>query len=538
MFLILNTLWFIWMLKYVLFWLYLWQLKEYHVGRFFDHFRTHKGKKLLFSFEQILKLVLLGLFVMDSGLFNPLFFVTFLVYLGESLIFLRNVYLRNFKKPIKTSKTMFLALASLAVVILFFGKTSNIEDKLQPVWLLVFDILAPLIISIVVLIFQPFFVFARNNILRKASKKIKGFKGLTVIGITGSYGKTTTKEFLTTILSKKFKVAGTKKHQNSEIGIAKCILNDLNSQHQIFVVEMGAYKKGGIKLLADIVKPKIGIVTGVNEQHLALFGSLENLLSAEGGGELAESLPKDGALIVNGDNKYCLDLLMHSSNLPANQEKKYSTSNKTIDSDIWTEEITVKKDSISLVAVDKNKNLANFTANVLGGHNVLNLLGAILVANELGMNFEEISDACKNIKQEQAGKIFSEGKLGIDIIDFFYSANPDGVFADLNYLSIFPNKKAIIMPCLIELGLKSAEIHQKIGKKIGEICGLAIVTSKDKFKDMKKGAMEAGMKEKNILLCDNPQEIFSAITSFCKSGDAVLLEGRIPSKVIKLLTNE
>ncbi|OGZ75674.1 MAG: hypothetical protein A3G45_03315 [Candidatus Staskawiczbacteria bacterium RIFCSPLOWO2_12_FULL_37_15] len=526
------------MLKYVLFWLYLWQLKEYHVGRFFDHFRTHKGKKLLFSFEQILKLVLLGLFVMDSGLFNPLFFVTFLVYLGESLIFLRNVYLRNFKKPIKTSKTMFLALASLAVVILFFGKTSNIEDKLQPVWLLVFDILAPLIISIVVLIFQPFFVFARNNILRKASKKIKGFKGLTVIGITGSYGKTTTKEFLTTILSKKFKVAGTKKHQNSEIGIAKCILNDLNSQHQIFVVEMGAYKKGGIKLLADIVKPKIGIVTGVNEQHLALFGSLENLLSAEGGGELAESLPKDGALIVNGDNKYCLDLLMHSSNLPANQEKKYSTSNKTIDSDIWTEEITVKKDSISLVAVDKNKNLANFTANVLGGHNVLNLLGAILVANELGMNFEEISDACKNIKQEQAGMILNQGKLGIDIIDSSYSANPDGVYADLNYLSIFPNKKAIIMPCLIELGLKSAEIHQKIGKKIGEICGLAIVTSKDKFEDMKKGAMEAGMKEKNILLCDNPQEIFSAITSFCKSGDVVLLEGRIPSKVIKLLTNE
>ena len=364
------------------------------------------------------------------------------------------------------------------------------------------------------------------------------FQKLIVIGITGSYGKTSTKEFLKTILSGKFKVVSTREHQNSEIGIAKCILNDLNGAHQIFLVEMGAYKKGGIKMLCDMVRPRIGIVTGVNEQHLALFGSLDNLLSAEGGGELAEALPKNGTLAVNGDNKYCLDLLERNNNLPPSREKKYALSNKIIDSDIWTEEIEIKKGSVDFVAADKNKNLGHFAAPVLGKQSIQNLLGAILVARELGMSFEEISRACKNIKQEQAGMVLKPGKHGIDIIDSSYSANPDGVFADLDYLNIFPNKKAIIMPCLIELGPKSSEIHQKIGRKIAKICGLAIITSKDKFEDLKKGAVEAGMKPNNILLCDKPEEISTMISLFCKAGDAVLLEGRIPAKIIKLLSND
>jgi UDP-N-acetylmuramyl pentapeptide synthase len=91
------------------------------------------------------------------------------------------------------------------------------------------------------------------------------------------------------------------------------------------------------------------------------------------------------------------------------------------------------------------------------------------------------------------------------------------------------------MPCLIELGDKSTVIHEKIGRKIAEICDLAIITSKDKFKEIKKGAMELGMPEKDILLCDKPKDIYSTITLFCKSGDAVLLEGRVPQKLIDLL---
>ena len=534
MYLLLNTFWFLWMLKYVLFWLYLWQLKEYHVGRFVDHFRTYKGKKLLFSFAQIFKLVLLIFLFLGNSLFIYSVFILFLVYFAEFLIFLRSIYSKTFKKPKITLKIIFLALASFAVIILFLNWTLKLKDEFQPGWLLAFDISTPLIVSIIVLLFQPFFVIIRNSTLKKAKNKIEKIKsasGLRVVAITGSYGKTSTKEFLSTILSKKFKVLSTKEHQNSEIGVAKRILEDLRPSHQIFIAEVGAYNKGKVKEVCSILKPSIGIVTGVNEQHLALFGSLENLLSAEGGRELAEFLEKDGLLVVNGDNKHCLDLIKKFNG----EERIYSENNRTLNSDIWAEDISIRKNFISFLARNKKGELADFRANVLGKQNVQNLLASVLVARELGMDFGEISDACKNIKQEAAGIVQKHGKHGIDIIDSSYSANPDGVLADLDYLSIFPQKKVIVMPCLIELGKKSSEIHKKIGRKIGEVCDLAIITSKDNFKELKKGVMEAGITEKDILLCDNPQEIYSAITLFCKSGDAVLLEGRIPAGLINLL---
>lgn len=536
MFSILSIFWFFREAKHILFWIFLWQLKEYHVGRLLDHLQTHKGRSLILNPLLFAKIILLILFLQNNALSSFVFAFLFLIYFFESAVFLKSLLSKQAKMPVGTFKARFLLVISFAIAVSFI--------PLQFAWLLAFDILTPLFISAVVLFFQPFSVYARNKVLKNAAAKRNSLKNLTVIGITGSYGKTSTKEFLATILSKKFNVAATKEHQNSEIGIAKYILNDLNSKHQIFIVEMGAYKKGGIRLLCSIVKPKIGIVTGVNEQHLALFGSLENLLSAEGGGELADALPRrlpdgsQGILAVNGDNKYCLDLLRKSSNLPANQEKKYTLGNKSIDADIWTEDILVEKDSVSFLAVNKLREMAHFKVGVLGRQNIQNLLAAVLIARELGMSIEEISDACKNIKQEQAGMVLKKGKLGVDIIDSSYSANPSGVFADLEYLNIFTNKKAIIMPCLIELGPKSAEIHKKIGQKIGEVCSLAIITSKDKFEYLKKGAVESGMRPGNILLCDKPEEISTIISLFCKSGDAVLLEGRIPPKVIELLTNE
>jgi len=537
MYILLNTFWFIWELKYVLFWLYLWQLKEYHVGRFIDHFRTNKGKRLLFSVEQISKLFLLVLLFSGQGLLDLILSVVFLIYLAESVVFLRGILNKSVKKPKITFKTLFLTAVSFAVVIIFLIKTLKLSDSSGTALILGFDILTPIVISIIVLLFQPFFVFLRNNTLREAEskmEKMKSVSGLKVIAITGSYGKTSTKEFLSTILSKKFKVLKTREHQNAEIGIAKCILQDLKPSHQIFIAEVGAYNKGKVKEVCFMLKPKMGIVTGVNEQHLALFGSLDNLLMAEGGGEMASELPEDGILFVNGDNKHCLNLYKrHDGN-----KKIYSLSNKIIDSDIWADSVTVHRDSISFLALDKFGSLAHFGVKVLGRQNVQNLLGAILIARELGMSFGEISEACENILPKDAGMLLKNGKNGIDIIDSSYSANPDGVFADLDYLSIFSGKKVVIMPCLIELGKKSPQIHEKIGEKLGEICDLLIVTSKDQFTEIKMGAVNAGMAEKNIILCDNPNDIYSIVELFCKAGDAVLLEGRVPARLVELLTEQ
>ncbi len=525
-----SFFWAVRTIKLVLFWIYLWQLKEYHIGRFRDHFTTDKGKKLIFNPLFAVKIVLLPLIFLQ----NVFIYILLLVYIAEFLFFALHIIKRNFVKPVLTPKTALLIFISIIAAGLFLFKAYQVSSMTQfAASLMLFDIFTPIIISVIVVLIQPLFVFGRMIILKKATKKMATFKNLKVIGITGSYGKTSTKEFLTTILSSKFNVVSTPEHKNSEIGIAQTILSDLQPNHEIFIVEMGSYNKGGIKLLCDIVKPSIGIVTGVNQQHLATFGSMENLLSAEGGEELVVSLPKDGLIIVNGDNKYCLDVYKKKSG----RKKIYTLKKDVIDSDIWTEDVLVSKDSLSFIAVSSQKEMAHFNVSVLGKQQVQNLLGAILVATEFGMSFEEISEACKKITQAQGGMTLKKGIHGIHIIDSSYSSNPDGVMADLDYLSVFNGKKIIVMPCLIELGEKSAEIHKKIGKKIAQVCDLAIITTKDKFEEIKSGFLSSD-KKPQIIFSDNPKEIFDYITTFCKEGDTVLLEGRVPGELIRLLIDE
>jgi UDP-N-acetylmuramoyl-tripeptide--D-alanyl-D-alanine ligase len=375
------------------------------------------------------------------------------------------------KYPVFTSKIIVLFACGLA----FY--------PFLPHWFLVF--LAPVFTSILVLLFQLPTLALKNFIIAKAKRKRRKFKNLLVIGITGSYGKTSTKEFLAEILSEKYKVLKTAEHQNSEMGIARCILRDLKAEHEVFVAEMGAYNKGGIKLLASIVKPKIGIITGVNEQHLATFGSMENLLSAEGGKELIEKLPKDGSVFFNAKNKYCLEVYKQTANV-----KKF---------------------------------LYGQESKFVGGENIL---GAIAVTKFLGLSQEEISRAVERIGNKFPGIEIKEGIKGSTIIDATYSANPTGLLAHLEYLRGQSGQKIIIMPCLIELGWASEKIHREIGEKIGEVCDLAIITTKDRFKEIQEGA---GIK---AVLIEKPDEILQKVSSFIKAGDIILLESRLPKQLI------
>lgn len=419
-------------LKLFLFWLWLWQLKEYHIGRFMAHFKEGQAlRKILSSLWRL-------------------------------------------KYPKFTKKI---------IVILLTGLFLGLFMILKGYYLFVF-----LLIIVTPLFFQIPTVMWRKIYLGKARKKRESFKNLLVIGITGSYGKTSTKEFLAHILSKKFKVLKTKEHQNSEVGISQCILHELQPEHEVFVCEMGAYNSGGIKLLASIAKPAIGVLTGINEQHMATFGSQENIIKAKY--ELIESLPPSGVAFFNAKSSYCVELY-----------------NKT----------TIRK------------MLYGQAARFRGEENIL---GAMAVAKELGMSDEEILSAKKEIDNTFPGTQIKKGKDGFTVIESTYSANPDGVIAVLEYLKTWPGKKIMVMPCLIELGKASEEVHKRIGEKIAEVCDLAIITTADRFADIKEGAKGS----KKVLLIENPQEIVSKIQSVVESGDTVLLEGRIPSQVIELLT--
>jgi len=549
---LLCLFWFIREIKLILFWLYLWQLKEYHLGRFIDHFRTEKGKKLLLNkllfFKIILILLLLFAFPWKYLLIQPWLnyqvwiFCLLILYFLEAAKGCFDFFKRKLKAPAFTKKIIFLIFVIFLFQIFYFF--SIFQKESFSFHLLIFDIFTPAIVSGIVLFFQPFTALYRYQIIKKAKKKRESFKNLLVISITGSYGKTSTKEFLATILEEKFgkeKVLKTKAHQNSEVGISQCILNDLKPEHEIFVVEMGAYNRGGIKLLCNITKPKIGIITGVNEQHLATFGTMENLLSAEGGMELIESLPEDGLVIFNGNNKHCLDIYQKTEIKKTKIKKKISYNNflmaaeNILSADIWSQDVKVEKEFINFKVFSKDGDSAEFRLNLSGGQNIENILLAACCAKELGMDLGEISKACQKIKPEQGGMKLIKTKEGLNLIDSTYSTNPDGVMAHLDYLKIWPQKKVIIMPCLIELGLASKEVHKRIGEKIGEVCDLAIMTTKDRFKEIKEGVIKSGMKKENILFLENPKEIFEKIKDFSGKDDVILLEGRIPKEIHQFL---
>jgi UDP-N-acetylmuramoyl-tripeptide--D-alanyl-D-alanine ligase len=515
--------WFVRQIKSVLFWLYLWQLKEYRIDRFLVHFQTEKGRKIFLNFIFFFKIVLLFLLISSFYFLSFFFFLTYLLtlfYFSESLKSFLDFFLKKAKIPVFTKKILFLFLINISFFTFLLFLTLSFKPYL-PILLLTFDIFSSLIVSLILLFFQPFVFIWKICLFNKAKQKREKFKDLIVVAIVGSYGKTSTKEFLAKILEKKFKVLKTEKNQNNEVSISKCILEKLNKDHQVFVCEIGAYRKGEIKRVVEIIKPKIGIVTGVNEQHLALFGSMENLISAEGGKELVERLPGDGILILNGENEILRNLYQNEK-----IEKKFIGLNNP-HFDLFAKDILIKKEKIQFLALDKEGNFGKFELNLIGHQNIINILLAACAAKILSkMRLNEIALFSKEIKQEQSGVKLISTKYGFFIIDASYSTNPDAVLTHLEYLKVWEKKKVIVMPCLIELGRAGKEIHLKIGEKIREICDLAIITAFDYFRELKGN-------EKKIIFLEDSEKIIQKLREFLKEGDVVLFEGRVDKRIIE-----
>jgi len=532
--------WTIRQIKSILFWIYLWQLKEYHRKRFIDHFRTAKGKSIFFNWVFGIKILFLILLLFLPSLL--LVYLLLLVYILESVKALASFYKKRVKLPVFTAKASAITLVSF----LFFFSASIILFLVSPnlvtfiAGLLFLDIFTFLFVSVFVFLFQPITLLFQYRLLSQAKKKREKFRNLIVIGITGSYGKTSTKEILAFILSHKFKVLKTKKHINAEVGIAKTILEELKDQG-VFVVEIGAYERGKIRQVCKMVQPKIGVLTGINQQHMATFGSRDNIV--RGKFELIEALPEDGVAVLNWDNEFIRQ--NYRCSLPASVKTsageakfkiiKYSIGNKE---DIWAEDIKVEKERISFWISTKEGEREFCEVNLIGGHNIYAILAACAVAKELGMSLVEVVQILRKLKPDYGAMRIKKGVNGIDVVDASYSANPNGVISALDYLKLWEAKRVIVMPCLIELGKASIEVHRKIGEKIAEVCDLVIITTKDRLKEIKQGAISKGMKEENILFIENSKKIFEKIKSFCREGDVVLLEGRVPKRLKELLLKE
>lgn len=533
----------LWIARNTFFWVYLWQLKEYRLDRLLAHLReTTQGRRLLFSPLSTLKwitLIAFSLVVFDKNLLVPYqVFVT--AFLGaQTLLIIREIVTGRFRMPVPTGKAILIFLLTFTCVI--FLSSFPLLDVFF--WYILFDR--------VNLLFVAFFVFGlsmptefyRDFQIEKAIRLIEKRRVLKkkflVIGVTGSYGKSSTKEFIAQILSKKFKVLKTKGTDNTTIGVANTITSGLKDNTEIFVAELGAYKIGEIAQICQIIKPDIGVLTGVNEQHLSLFGSLENTKKAKY--ELIESLPKDGLALFNGNNNHTRQLYQNSSktkvlyevNSMTTKDKTLATNGRLISGVVRK----ISKNSVSFIVITKGEKI-ELNAPLLGAHNIENILPAIYIAEYLGMSASEIKEAVSSLSNLPKTMQLVTSNLPSVIVDDTFSANPDSIISVLNYMETYKGKKILVLYPMIELGGNGAKEHFELGKQIGRVCDYLFLTNRNFYREITAGIEEsrglpAGRQGKCVVSISSPQAVALFIRQKTMRKDVVIFEGREAASPLK-----
>lgn len=278
----------------------------------------------------------------------------------------------------------------------------------------ILNLLSPIICVIANFINYPIEDSIRKYYINDAKKILKGMPNLIVIGVTGSYGKTSVKNFLVKTLLAKYEVLTTPKNYNTTMGVVKTIRENLKPIHQIFVCEMGATKLGDIKEICDLVNPSIGVITAIGPQHMESFKSIENVIKTKF--ELAESVKKNnGIVFLNYDNEY-----IASQNIEV-QKCSYGINNDKLDYNAY--DLNSSSLGLSFKIDDKQGKEVEFKTKLIGRHNIVNLTGAIAVANYLGISLENQVARIREIKSvEHRLELLKKGN--ITIIDDSYNSNP------------------------------------------------------------------------------------------------------------------
>ena len=333
---------------------------------------------------------------------------------------------------------------------------------------------------------------------------------IPIIGITGSNGKTTTKEMISVILSKKFNALKNFGTENNNIGVPLTLLR-LNSEHNIAVLEMGTNHLGEIRRLSEIARPTIAVITNIGHSHLEYLEDVDTVLKAKV--EMLEYMDKDAKLILNADDD-------HLRTIKTNLKTVWFGFDK--EADFYADKISLEPEGISFRLNGK----WDISLGVLGRHNVSNALSAIACAWDFGVSIEEIRDALKEFKvpnMRMEVKRFGD----IKIINDTYNANPSSMKQAIEALRdmVTEGRKILIAGDMLELGTFSGRFHHLVGKQAAE-SGIDLIVAVGKLAEhISNGAQEAGMSEKKIKLCALMKDARAKVANLIKKGDTILVKG-------------
>jgi len=355
-----------------------------------------------------------------------------------------------------------------------------------------------------------------NWYVNDARKKLADMPQLTVIGITGSYGKTSTKNFLHALLSARYNVLMTPESFNTTMGVVRTVRERLKPSHQVFIAEMGAKNPGDIREICDLVHPRYGMITSIGEQHLETFRTVENIIKTKF--ELADSLPADGIAFLNADNEYI------RSHPVTGRAVTYGAQTAS-GADYTACDIEVDRQGSRFTVVAPGGERETFVTKLLGAHNIQNLVGCIAVAHTLGIPLTELVYPVRMLQPVQHRlQLLPNG-----FIDDAYNANPAGFRSALDTLSGFDAQRVLVTPGMVELGERQDALNRELGAYAADRCDYAVLVGEKQAPPLKQGLLEGGFPADRIFVAATLQEgLLHLQTLPAAEKRIVLLENDLP----------
>ncbi len=391
--------------------------------------------------------------------------------------------------------------------------------------LVLVDIAIPFLLFPAAWLMKPVESTIQNGFKRQARKKLASMPNLKVIAITGSYGKTSTKFVINSFLKERMQVCVTPGSFNTPMGICKVINNDLNANHQVLILEMGARYEGNIKELCDIAQPDISVITNVGISHLETFGSKEAVAKEKS--TLAYELKPGGSLILNGDDPVVSQMGSHRNDIKRvfiGEEGQITAKNISVDQNgtkFHMEWLNANGD------VEQSEIIQT---KLLGAHNVQNLLLGAAVARELGIRIQTISIAAAVLEPVEH-RLELQQRGDITVINDAFNSNPVGAKNAVEILASFERgRRIIITPGMVELGDLEEQENFKFGEHIGNAnLELVILVGKERTKPIYDGILSVkNGRETDVKVTDSLFEANEILKEFARPGDVVLYENDLP----------
>ena len=490
---------------------HMFQLNSYRLERYARWFGSgHKHIRSLI----ILALAVVGFFANSKFLpFSAIFM----------LVLACREFTSKYKTPIVyTMRVKRLMLTTLLLTAAALGITWTFVPAAMPCVALLL-IASPALMLAANIVNKPIEAAISRWYYNDAKRILRSMPDLTIIGITGSFGKTSTKNYLYRILSERYNVLMTPGNFNTTLGVVRTVREHLKPYHQIFIVEMGAKQRGDINEICDLVHPTIGIVTAVGEMHLETFHTVDNIFKTKF--ELIDALPADGVGVINLDSEHIAS--------------RYGNKHNIVSYGVNSPKANYRATNIAYSAAQTSFDIAindtareGYTTRLAGRGNILNLLAAIAVADRLNIPESLQKRAIRQIEQIEHRVSVKRAAGGVTILDDAYNSNPTGAQMALEVLSGFEReqggRRIVVTPGFVELGERQAALNRELGAQIADACDIAIVVNRTNRQALLEGLSDKGFPEEKIKIVDSLNEALAFLTITLQRGDVVLYENDLP----------